>query len=761
MTKKRYPLSSIDNFRFLFFYICVFCAAFSLNEFGTQAATITLSTGGDLQAALNQAQPGDTIILQAGAVFIGEFTLPYKNGNSYITIRTSTPDSNLPVGIRVTPNDAAKMPKIVSPGFGGSALRTATAAHHYRLIGLEVLPIAPQAVVYDLIAFGTDGPDQDNYSEVPHDLSIDRCFIHGWPNANFKRGVALNSAETEVINSYISDIHSDEQDSQAISGYNGPGPFHIINNRLEGAGENILFGGATASIYGLIPSNIEIRRNNIYKSLSWRQGQPGSTNYIPVVKNLFELKNAKNVVVEGNIFENNWAAAQSGIGILFTVRGEAGTMPWATVEDITFVNNIIRNSEGGVSILAHDDLSPSGTARRISVRNNLFDNIGGLFLQMSGGESFGFSHNTILQTNNLISLYGDQSGAFTFKDNIARNNDYGIIGDGRAPGNDSINTFLPGSVFTRNILEGANSIVYPVGNYFPASDAQIGFTNPAAGNYRLAASSPYKNAGSDGTDVGADINAIEAAYGGTTGNTNTPPSAALTSPANNASFTAPADITLTAAASDTDGTVTNVEFYNGSTKIGENSTAPYNFTWTNVPVGTYALTAKAFDNSGASSVSGSVSVIVNAPSPSTQIPNGTYKITAKHSGKSLEVSGASRSNGAVIDQWDYFGGHNQKWVVEALGDGTYKLTALNSGKVLDVYGAATNNGAFITQWDYNGGDNQRWRIELVGDGYYRVISKNSGKALDVAGISYDNGAPVHQWTYFGFDNQLWRFDSLR
>ena len=61
-----------------------------------QAATITVNAGGNLQAALDAARPGDTIVLQAGAVFTGSYKLPAKGGTAYITIRSSAPDGSLP-----------------------------------------------------------------------------------------------------------------------------------------------------------------------------------------------------------------------------------------------------------------------------------------------------------------------------------------------------------------------------------------------------------------------------------------------------------------------------------------------------------------------------------------------------------------------------------------------------------------------------------------------------------------------------------------
>lgn len=90
------------------------------------------------------------------------------------------------------------------------------------------------------------------------------------------------------------------------------------------------------------------------------------------------------------------------------------------------------------------------------------------------------------------------------------------------------------------------------------------------------------------------------------------PTVTLTSPAANATFTAPAALTLTANASSASGTVSKVEFFNGTTLLGTVTASPYTFSWSNVAAGTYALTAKVTDNSGASVTSSPVSVTVGA-----------------------------------------------------------------------------------------------------------------------------------------------------
>jgi Bacterial Ig domain/Secretion system C-terminal sorting domain len=91
------------------------------------------------------------------------------------------------------------------------------------------------------------------------------------------------------------------------------------------------------------------------------------------------------------------------------------------------------------------------------------------------------------------------------------------------------------------------------------------------------------------------------------------PAVSLTNPIEAASFTAPASITLNATASDVNGTIQQVSFYNGSTLLGTDNTNPYSFNWTNITAGSYALTAKATDNDGLSTVSVPVHIVVNEP----------------------------------------------------------------------------------------------------------------------------------------------------
>jgi uncharacterized repeat protein (TIGR02059 family) len=113
---------------------------------------------------------------------------------------------------------------------------------------------------------------------------------------------------------------------------------------------------------------------------------------------------------------------------------------------------------------------------------------------------------------------------------------------------------------------------------------------------------------------------------------NQPPAVSISSPTKNTSFISPATITIDAIASDTDGSVTKVEFFNGTVKLGESTSQPYSYTWKNVADGTYLMTAIATDNTGSKTVSEAVTVtVLKSTGTTNQIP--TVSITNPHHGK--------------------------------------------------------------------------------------------------------------------------------
>jgi predicted outer membrane repeat protein len=489
----------------------------------------SVPAGGDLQAALNSAQPGDTIILQAGATYTGNFTLPMKSGTAWIYVRSSAL-SSLPEGTRVAPAQASLMPKIVSPNTM-PAISTAASAHNFRFAGIEITTTwaSTSATNYVLVYLEAPGGNT-SVSQVPTDLVFDRCYIHGTPTGNVRRAILMNSARTAVVDSYLSDIHEIGADSQALASWNGPGPFKIVNNYLEGAGENIMFGGVDPAIPNLVPSDIEIRRNYLFKPLSWMAGSASFAGIHWSIKNLLELKNAQRLLIDGNLLENNWADAQNGYGVLFTPRNQDGTAPWSVVRDVTFTNNTVRHSGGGVNAMGSDYLHPSQPTQRILLQNNVFDDISnttwngtGTFLQVAdGGSDIVVDHNTVLQSGNIITATYSSAlvpaSSFVFTNNIVPNNQYGVFGDyGVGIGTTAISAYFPGSSFARNAIVGGLASNFPDNNYFPSSLAAVGFVDRANQNYALAPGTPYVRAGTDGKDVGVDFTAMAAATAGSPG----------------------------------------------------------------------------------------------------------------------------------------------------------------------------------------------------------------------------------------------------
>ena len=370
----------------------------------------------------------------------------------------------------------------------------------------------------DIVTLGDAGSAQRTAAQIPHDIVVDRVYIHGEPGKGSKRGIALNSAATTVANSYISEIKVVGQDSQAIAGWNGPGPFTITNNYLEAAGENLMFGGADPGIPGLVPSDITIDGNYFSKQVSWR-----SENWS--VKNLLELKNARRVTIARNTFEYNWQGGQSGYAIVFTVRNQDGNCPWCQVANVMFEQNVVRHSAAGIVILGYDNIHPSQQTQAIVVRNNLFHDIdsknwggNGYFLLLTGGaRDITVDHNTIIQdhASGLVTMDGAQVLGFVFTNNVAKHNSYGIIGTARGMGNEAIAAFLPGSEITRNIIAGAAAARYPAGNSFPSTaQFETQFVSYAGGDYRLIAGSPWRNAGTDGLDLGAPLDGLSEGGGG-------------------------------------------------------------------------------------------------------------------------------------------------------------------------------------------------------------------------------------------------------
>jgi len=548
----------------------------SLADTPAPGKTINVKQSDDLKKAINEANCGDTISLQAGATFAGFFRLPAKKCDDahWIIIRTSAPDSALPPeGTRVTPCYAgvASLPgrpdfhctapknvmaKVVFDNKGSGPFTFMNGASHYRFVGLEVTRNTPGSIIYNLFMVERD-------AVIDH-IVFDRVWLHGTPRDETTRGIALGgSAYVAVVDSYLTDFHCTAMtgacvDSQAIAGGLGDkpmGPYKIVNNFMEAAAETILFGGGPAA---LAPTDIEIRRNHMFKPLAWMPGNSqfvGAANGKPfIVKNLFELKNASRVLFDGNILENSWGGfSQMGFGVLLTPKnqadGKGGNLcPECYVTDVTIRNCRISHVGSGFQIgngLSGNGGAPKGGSR-YSIHDIVVDDIQdsryggtGAFAQISMTPTgtipvlrdVRIDHVTAFPNKTMFILGGPiqepRMTNFLLTNSILTGGDKPIITTGGGP--KVVCSALPDGrgfktvmdacfsayTFEHNVIVGGGD--FPKGNTVVKKPSDIGFVefkDGDGGDYELNDGSKFRRSASDGRDLGADTRAIAKATEG-------------------------------------------------------------------------------------------------------------------------------------------------------------------------------------------------------------------------------------------------------
>ena len=522
----------------------------------------------DLAAAVESAKCGDTLLLPAGDSF-EVATLPAKkcDDQHYITIRTDTPDSKLPAqGIRISPAWAGVASLPGRPPYaqpeGGPAKLLATivvrrpagvlVGDHMRFIGIEWTS-DPAADIGRIVT--TDHADH---------VIFDRNWIHPGEGAELGHGIGMvqGAHQIAVINSYVSGFNCIARagkctDATAVGGGYGEEPagtFKIYNNFLESSGENILFGGAASKVN---PTDLEIRRNHLFRPMIWREGEPG---YAPspkgqpyIVKNNFELKSAVRVLFEANLLENSWGGfSQTGYSILLNPRSQFSKCPICRVNHVTIRYIKIRNVAGVFQF--SNGLARGGGAATdggfYSIHDVIAENIHegdfkgtGVFLIIASVEPPGhdllIDHVTAFVPGRFLSVLnkGDKLRNFSVTNSVFSSDGrrYTVGSAGGGPGNCAtqaqragpdavINQCFGPYKFERNLIIGDDG-PWPRGNFTVRSAEKAGIRDlkdTVSKDPRLCHEkgpgcsrvSPGAGAASDGRDLGADVDAVEAALAG-------------------------------------------------------------------------------------------------------------------------------------------------------------------------------------------------------------------------------------------------------
>jgi parallel beta helix pectate lyase-like protein len=594
------------------------------------AATIVVSAGGSLQAALNAAQCGDTIVLTAGATYTvagleQPFLLRYKGpctntDADYITVQSSLVGS-LPPGQRITPAAAALMPKLVT-NVSTPAVEVEPNAHHYRLIGLEIKndgSVINQGLVN--VGISSGGTAAATFATVPRYIEFDRCYVHSIEDGSDSiygtgvRGFNIQGSNITIKNSRIAGFRGYFPGTQTPISSNGvllgagPGPYTVHNTYLEawfvplftGGGPQWITNratvspGATASqatlsnvaniaVGTLIAFKVSGNPNFAYEVARVTSITGNTVTYVgqasvdgtgnPLVRNpnspgdavwegdvvkdvtitrndfvlnpvvaetianltgnfgkgCIELKLGKNVLIEGNVFSG------PSLALTLTTRNQtdgvnAGANPWATLENITIRNNWKRETStfhnGHIlGIQMEDNLATSKRGHGMLIENNLFEGSTSPLAQIGGSDDVVFRHNTAVarQGNPDVSMqfgYAAANPGSSMQDNIVYNGEYGMncqLG--------GMSACWPGLVMGKNVIVDNRSLaqqqtygplgnIYPGANFYPTAVSQIGFVNPAAGDWALGPASPYKGMGTNGSDPGVNMTTLLAAIGGT------------------------------------------------------------------------------------------------------------------------------------------------------------------------------------------------------------------------------------------------------
>jgi hypothetical protein len=423
---------------------------------------------------------------------------------------------------------------------------------HVRFIGIE-WTTAPEANIGRLVS-----------AEHSNHIILDRNWVHPPEGSEIGKGVGFPAgAHTiAVVNSYISGMNCVARagkctDATAIGGGGGDEPtgtFKIYNNFVEASGENILFGGAPATVS---PTDIEIRRNHLFKPLTWKEGEPGYTptasGHPFIVKNNFEVKNAQRVLFEANLLEGSWGGfSQTGFSILLTPKNQANKCPDCRVTDVTIRYCRIRNVANVFQI--SNGLSDAGGASadggRYSIHDLVADGVhgkdyggGGAFLLMIVRRpplhDLQIDHVTAFFPGPIAAIYNTEGKLpnFAMTNNVfhaagRQRPPFSSAGGGPASCATRPQTQGPEAVlkecfstykFEKNLIIGDTRGRWPAGTITASSLQEAGIRDPKEriSNQRLCremgpgCQKKSPGAGADqGRDLGADVDALDTALAG-------------------------------------------------------------------------------------------------------------------------------------------------------------------------------------------------------------------------------------------------------
>jgi PKD repeat protein len=538
------------------------CVNSSLANTPSPGITVALPSGGDFQTAYNALSCGQTLSLAHGVTWNGPFQFTPKGCDDQHWITIATDGSISAPGTRI---NATYLPQLAVISMEPGSAANMIVGDHIRFTGIAWLKQSGKPLV--------------DFVEVPGAVKIifDRNYVHGNPGEEARRFIDLtNGSYVAIVDSLIDEMHclalGSCTDSQTISGgldTVASGPFKIVNNELSAAGENILFGGGSATN---TPCDIEIRGNYLYKPASWNPSDPTYIGIKYVVKNLFELKNACRVLAEGNVMANTWGGfTQNGSAVLIGPKNQGGAnhsnlCPLCFVSDVIFRYGSISSTSGAFEIFNVRTTNVGGWAsggHNYSIHDIVADNLqyatcymcatnlaelSSGYLSADPPPTDDVMHDVLIDHLTLVTVptwplagskreaammlldgppAGNSSGTplmsnITFENSLFGGGNSGFYPTGGGADNCSVgqvdlasmisNCWSENSLFSGNVTVAYTGTgAWPQGTLLSPSWSNVGFANynnGVGGDYHLLTSSPFKGLALDGDDPGANIDLV-------------------------------------------------------------------------------------------------------------------------------------------------------------------------------------------------------------------------------------------------------------
>ena len=383
----------------------------------------------------------------------------------WLVIRTAN-YASLPRHVRVGPGDKSDMGQMTQPTSAYSLWLGAN-TQRVRFVGISS----------EMDAESDDGSSAGgSKTDLGADHIIwDRCLIRGGDLTYYtSRGIWMQGTHMGIIDCHIDDVVRPGFDTQAILMGNGAGPYTIVNNNLQGGGENIMCGGYDSSSADDLPQDITIARNYISKDTAWPDN---------AIKNSFELKSAVRVLFENNICQDDWDGAQESTINIKSVNQGGGIGEWSKTTDVTVRRSKLTNFHSGIALASNPEGIVAEELSRVSIHDLEFISGGFNNPNYQANDTTPFAIQILGKIKDLTfrntSFDGDfyfqvihEDGEndkvnFFFDDNILDDSDYGFQNAGNLEAmidnwTVSGNIFAPLDIGTNAPLSGTNCIdAYP------------------------------------------------------------------------------------------------------------------------------------------------------------------------------------------------------------------------------------------------------------------------------------------------------------